>query len=249
MSGDTTGTPAPDAATDHDGVVQPYADAVDVDAFLDLVERELAPHGFAPGTALPLLSVCRDELMADFRRDVRRRWGHFFDLASLGGLPLLGRTGVAAALGHAPLDGVRHRLLVLVLPHVGLEAGAVGSVVRPGVPGTTSACGAIVVAQQALAAGVSGVVVDRHDVEESLLVARLHESVGSGALPDLVETTELVRRAAVDELRLLAGELSTPESPVDVALVSGIVVHATGHDRVADVEVEVLHQHGDVRTP
>jgi Limiting CO2-inducible proteins B/C beta carbonyic anhydrases len=229
--------------------VQPYADAVDVETFLDRVEHELAPYGFTPTTALPLLSVCRDELMADFRRDVRRRWGHFFDLASLGGLPLLGRTGVAAALGHAPLDGVRHRLLVLALPHVGLEGSVVGSVVRPGVPGTTSACGAIVVAQQALAAGVSGVVLDRHDVEESLLVARLHETLGSGAVPDLVATTELVRRAAVDELRLLAGELSTPDAPVDVALVSGVLVHATGHDHVADVEVEVLARHGDARTP
>lgn len=228
--------------------MEPYADAVDVDAFLDLVEHELEPYGFGPATALPLLSVCRDELMADFRRDVRRRWGHFFDLASLGGLPLVGRTGVAAALGHAPLDGVRHRLLVLALPHIGLEAGVVGSVVRPGVPGTTSACGAIVVAQQALSAGVSGVVLDRHDVEESLLVARLHETVGAGAVPDLVATTELVRRAAVDELRLLAGELSTPAAPVDVALVSGIVVHATGHDVVAEVEVEVLPSHRDVRT-
>ena len=229
--------------------MQPYADAVDVDVFLDLVERELGPRGFTPTTALPLLSVCRDELMADFRRDVRRRWGHFFDLASLGGLPLLGRTGVAAALGHAPLDGARHLLLVLALPHVGLEEGVVGSVVRPGVPGTTSACGAIDVAQRALAAGVSGVVLDRHDIEESLLVARLHETVGSGSVPDLVATTELVRRAAVDELRLLAGELSTPEASVDVALVSGIVVHATGHDQVADVEVEVLHRHGDTGTP
>jgi hypothetical protein len=225
--------------------VQPYADAVDVDAFLDLVETELGPAGFTPTTALPLLSVCRDELMADFRRLMRHRWGHFFDLASLGGLPLLGRTGVGAALGHAPLDGVRHRLLVLVLPHVGLEDGVVGSVVRPGVPGTTSACGAIAVAQQALAAGVSGVVLDRHDVEESLLIARLHETVGAGAVPDLVATTELVRRAAVDELRLLGGELSTPAAPVDVALVSGILVHATGHDRVAGVEIEILRRHGD----
>lgn len=222
------------------GDVQPYADAIGTDAFLDLVEAELAPHGFSPDTALPLLSVCRDELMAEFRREVRRRWGHFFDVASLGGLPLLGRTGVRAALGHAPQDGVRHRLVVLALPHVGLEGGVVGEVLRPGVPGTTSACGAVVEAARALAAGVSGVVLDRHDVEESLLVARLHETVGTGTVPDLVALTELVRRAAVDELRLLVGGLSTPEAPVDVALVSGVLVHATGHDLVSGIEMEIL---------
>jgi len=228
------------SALDHDGHVQPYADAVGTEEFLDRVEAELAPHGFTPTTALPLLSVCRDELMADFRREVRRRWGHFFDLASLGGLPLLGRTGVRAALGHAPLDGVRHRLVVLALPHVGLEGGVVGAVSRPGVPGTTSACGAVVEASRALSAGVSGVVMDRHDVEESLLVARLHEVVGTGTVPGLVELTALVRTAAVDELRLLAGELSTPEAPVDVALVSGVLVHATGADLVSGVDVELL---------
>jgi hypothetical protein len=218
----------------------PYAGAVTSEEFLDLLESELGPHGFTPSTALPLLSVCRDELMADLRRDVRRRWGHFFDVASLGGLPLLGRTGIRAALGHAPLDGVRHRLVVLALPHVGLEGGVVGSVSRPGVPGTTSACGALVEARRALEAGVSGVVVDRHDVEESMLVNRLHDVVGTGTVPGLVEVTEIVRRIAVDELRLLVRGLSSPEAPVDVALVSGVVVHATGADLVADIGFELL---------
>jgi hypothetical protein len=139
--------------------------------------------------------------------------------------------------------------MVLALPHIGLEDGVVGAVVRPGVPGTTSACGAVSVAQAALAEGVSGVVLDRHDIEESLLVARLYATVGAGPVPELSALTELVRRAAVDELRLLAGELSTADDPVDVALVSGIVVHATGHDRVAGVEIEILPRHGDTEAP
>lgn len=229
----------------HDGrVTTPYADAVDVGAFLDRVERELGPHGFEPDSALALLSVCRDELMADVRREVRDRWGRFFDLASLGALPLLGRTGIAAALGHAPLDGTRHRLVVMSLPHVGLESGVVGSVSRPGVPGVTSACGAVVVAGRALADGVHGVVLDPHDIEESLLVARLRDVLGDAPVPPLQELTRLVQTAAADELRLLASELSTPSAPVDVALVSGVVVHATGRDLVADVSVEVLPADG-----
>jgi hypothetical protein len=71
-------------------------------------------------------------------------------------------------------------------------------------------------------------VLDPHDVEESLLVQRLRRVLGGSPVPDLPEVTELVRRAAVEELTLLLGGLSTPSVAVDWALVSGVVVH--GHD-------------------
>lgn len=161
-------------------------------------------------------------------------WGPYFDMSSLGGLPLLGRTGITAALGHAPDEAGRHRLVVFAFPHIGVDVdGVVGIVARPGVPGTTAACGAVDIARRALLSGVSGVVLDPHDVEESLLVARLRRVLGDGAVPGLAEVTEIVRECAVDELGLLLAGLSTPGSPVDFALVSGVVVHGTLVDRVS----------------
>ena len=204
---------------------------VPVPALLDWTRDALAAYGFHEQTALPLVSVCRDELMFGFVDAVTAHWGHAFDLSSLAGLPLMGRTGLAAALGHAPDDDGRHRLVVFAFPHIG-AAGGLGAVHRPGVPGTTAACGAVSVARTALATGVSGVVLDPHDIEESLLVQRLRRVLGTGEVPDLPAVTELVRRAAVEELALLLADLSTPDIVVDWALVSGVVVHLHDVDAV-----------------
>jgi len=204
-----------------------YADLLAVPTLLDWTRDALAPFGFDERTSLPLVSVCRDELMFAFVDAVTARWGHCFDLSSLAGLPLMGRTGLSAALGHAPDDDGRHRLVVFAFPHIGHDGG-LGAVHRPGVPGTTAACGAVEVARTALKSGVSGVVLDPHDVEESVLVQRLRRILGSAEVPDLPAVTELVRRSAVDELTLLLSGLTTPAVVVDWALVSGVVVH--GHD-------------------
>ena len=214
--------------------MDPYRDAGDVPAYLSWTHDVLEPYGFHSASTLPLVSVCRDELMFSFVDAVTARWGHAFDLSSLAGLPLLGRTGVAAALGHAPDERGHHRLVVLAFPHIGVDAdGCVGVVHRPGVPGTTAACGAVAVAASALADGVSGVVLDRHDIEESLLVGRLRRVLGDAPVPALPDLTELVRRAAVDELALLLDTLSTDTTPVDYALLSGVVVHRPDVDVVA----------------
>ena len=205
----------------------PFADLLDVTTLLDWTRDALAPFGFHEHTSLPLVSVCRDELMFAFVDAVTAHWGHCFDLSSLAGLPLMGRTGLGAALGHAPDDDGRHRLVVFAFPHIGHDGG-IGAVHRPGVPGTTAACGAVEVARSALMSGVSGVVLDPHDVEESVLVQRLRRILGSADVPDLPAVTELVRRSAVDELTLLLSGLTTPSVVVDWALVSGVVVH--GHD-------------------
>ena len=220
--------------------MHPYPEAVDLADFVEWTGWVLRANGFHASTSLPLVSVCRDELMAPFVAAVTGRWGHCFDMSSLGGLPLLGRTGIAAALGHAPGEGGRHRLVVFAFPHIGVAAdGAVGGVRRPGVPGTTSACGALEVARTALAAGVSGVVLDPHDVEESLLVTTLRSVVGDAPPPGLVEVTEIVRQAAVEELAHLLSGLASSTVPVDFALLSGVLVHGAEDDRVSVVSAHM----------
>jgi hypothetical protein len=219
-------------STGRSEVPEPYDELLPVPSLLDWTRDALAPYGFAEHTSLPLVSVCRDELMFGFVDAVTAHWGHCFDLSSLAGLPLMGRTRLGAALGHAPDDDGRHRLVVFAFPHIGADGG-LGAVHRPGVPGTTSACGAVDVARNALLAGVSGVVLDPHDVEESLLVQRLRRILGSAPVPTLPEVTELVRAAAVDELALLLAGLSTPQTVVHWALVSGVVVHGHHEDSVS----------------
>jgi hypothetical protein len=211
-----------------------YDDAWALPDYVTWTERVLAPYGFRPQVALALVSVCRDELMQPFRRAVSATWGASFDMSSLGGYPLLGRTGLAAALGHAPDAEGRHRLVVHAFTHIGVDDdGTVGQVHRDGVEAPTAACGALVVARRALEAGVSGVVVDRHDVEESHLVAQLRRVLGEAPAPDLRAVTELVRDLAEGELGYLLDEAASTHPELEVALLSGVVVHDRHRDLVA----------------
>ena len=109
-------------------------------------EWALARVGFRPSNCLPVVAVCRDELMADFGRAVTDVWGQPFEAGSLAGLVFLGRTGLQAALGHVPGEDGRHRFVVFCFPHIGIdEDGVVGRVQRRGMYRASSACGALAV--------------------------------------------------------------------------------------------------------
>ena len=207
-------------------------------------EWTLTRVGFRPSNVLMVLSVCRDELMLPVEDAVHEVWGPSFDASSLAGLPLLGRTGMAAALGHTPGEDGRHRFLVVALAHVGLdEHGEVGLVARRGIRRSTTACGALVAARSRLIAGDAGQGLDPDDVEMSLLLRALAEDVGTGAVPDLLALTDLTRVRATAELERLVDGLRDGGSPVDHATISGIVVHGPDGDdavvvREAHVEID-----------
>lgn len=204
-------------------------------------EWTLTRVGFRPSNVLMVLSVCRDELMLPVEDAVHEVWGPSFDASSLAGLPLLGRTGMAAALGHTPGEDGRHRFLVVTLTHVGLdEHGEVGLVARRGIRRSTSACGALVAARTRLLTGDTGQVLDPDDVEMSLLMRALAEDVGAGAVPDLLALTDLTRTRATAELERLVDGLQDAGAPVDHATISGIVVHGPDGDDVVVVREAFL---------
>jgi hypothetical protein len=69
---------------------------------------------------------------------------------------------------------------------------------------------------------------------------RLSELVPDGAVPSLSDLTELARRAAVQDVRRFV-DLARGHEPVDVAYISGIVVHLPDDDdQVAAVHAEVI---------
>ena len=158
-----------------------------------------------------------------------------FDMSALGAMVFLGRSGLAAAAGHAPgLDG-RRRFVHVVMPHIGLEAdGAVGYVQRDGQAERSTACGALVGLQRQLAVGPMTTDVDVDDLEMSLLrsTLALHVDARSGAAaPDLLELTELVRTVATAEIVRLSSSLLSSET-TDVAVFSTTMIHGPEGDRV-----------------
>jgi Limiting CO2-inducible proteins B/C beta carbonyic anhydrases len=209
-----------------------YASAYAVDAFASWTNQILEPYGFTAANTLPLVGVCRDELMFPIEQAVHEAWGLSFDMSSLAGMVFLGRSGLAAAAHHSPGADGRHRYLCILLPHIGLDAAmGVGYVQREGQAEPSSACGALIVLRDELRAGVRNQELDHGDIEMSLLRMTLLPLIGP-EISDLVSLTEIARRASTDELvRLVTTLRESPQS--DVAVVSGVVIHGPDGDRVA----------------
>jgi hypothetical protein len=217
-----------------------FGDTVAVEDFVTWSEWALARVGFRPSNCLPVVAGCRDELMAGFGDAVADVWGRPFEAGSLAGLVFLGRTGVQAALGHVPGEDGRHRFVVFCFPHIGIdEDGTIGRVQRRGMYRASAACGALASFRGELLAGERDFAVDPQDVEQSLLRMRLTGLVGDAPAPSLSELTVLARAAAVDDMTGFI-DLARGTEPVDVALISGVVVHLPdGVDHVADVRADV----------
>lgn len=224
---------------------QELGPTVEVDDFLLWSEWALARVGFRPSNCLAVVDVCRDELMASVDESIAEVWGRPFQAGSLGALVFLGRTGLQAALGHVPGEDGRHRFVVFCLPHIGIdEHGIVGRVQRRGMHRETSACGALAAFRADLVSGREGAhpgtVADPDDVEQSLLRQRLLSMIGAGEVPGLPALTDLARRAAVEDMRRFI-DLARGSEPVDVAYLSGIVVHLPdGVECVSAVSAEVV---------
>ena len=210
-----------------------------IEDFAAHTESALAPHGFAPGNALSVVGVCRDEMMFPVEAALHDVWGPAFDMSALGAMVFLGRTGLAAAAGHAPgVDG-RRRFVHVVMPHIGLDVdGAVGYVRREGQSEPSTACGALVGVQRQLAAGPLPTDIDVDDLEMSLLrstlaphLARDLEGRSGGDGPDLFELTELVRTVATAEIVRLSSHLLAADA-TDVAVFSTTMIHGPDGDRV-----------------
>ena len=224
-----------------DEAVRLLADSVEIADFVTWSEWALARVGFRPSNCLPLVDVCRDELMSGFDESVSHVWGRPFGIGALAGLVFLGRTGVQAALSHVPGEDGRHRFVVFCFPHIGIdEDGVVGRVQRRGMSRASAACGALAAFRSQLAEGSRDFTLDVDDVEQSLLRMRLSRLVPLGEVPSLVDLTELARQAAVQDVHRFV-DLARGHEPVDVAYISGIVVHLPdGADHVSSVQAEVI---------
>lgn len=222
-----------------------YPEVVPAADFVGWSDWALARVGFRPSNTLAVVGVCRDELMLGFTDAVTAVWGPAFEMGSLAGLVFLGRTGLAAALGHVPGEDGRQRFAVFCFPHIGIdEDGTVGRVVRRGMGRATGACGALLAFRRQLTDGRLDVALEPDDLEQSLLRMRLLSELRYGEVPDLVALTEACRRAALSDFEALVasrvGAGADGAEPLDVAYLSGVVVHGPdGEDWVALSESRV----------
>jgi limiting CO2-inducible B/C-like protein len=207
-----------------------FPSAIPANQFVLSSQNALKDLGVHRGSALPLIATCRDELAFALTAELQRAWGPAFNMAGLAGLLTLGRTGIAAARGHAPLVAGRRTFVLFGLAHVGVDdAGTIGNCERPGVPGASRTCGALMALHDELVGGDVHTsdypYLDKNDPEQSRLRERIAPRVADPARADLLEITRIARDLIDQDSDDVIKVLRDDDVPADVAVFTGIHIH------------------------
>lgn len=221
-------------------VLARFPGAQELHEFLDNEGDVLAARGFYRGEALAVTAACRDEIAAEYRAEIRRRWDQAFDFSTLSGLPFAGVTGINAVIDHVPHTAGHPEIVIFAMPHIGvLDDGTVGRVMRRGRSRPTTACGSLIAAARSAqipAPPVRGDCagrphIDPLDPEQSLVRAKLTAELGDITTLSPVELVTQVARIMTEDLWNLVSSVTVPGED-DVALVSGVLIHGPDGDYV-----------------
>ena len=199
------------------------------------LEDRCSELGFVASSSLLMVGVCRDELCFPFVARLEDAWGPAFHIGSLGGLLTIGRTGISAALGHAPEEpGAPQRYVIVAGPHIGMdEIGEFGQLRREHQTVDSRACGALMAFRDELRGGHLETGYDPDDPEMSILRQRLVSSLPEAEIPDPVQLTRLVAglidQDLDDLIRWRASSLPSSHE-VRVVAVTGVLIHTSGGD-------------------
>ena len=206
-------------------------DARPLDTYLDDVLAAMTADGHEIEDTLVAISACRDELVAPLPTGVTARWGHPFVLGGLGGLPAVGPTGWATALGHVPGAGNGGTFLVFGMSHVGIDpSGTFGQSLRLGQSAPSPTCGALIATRAALAGpdGAASCPFDDHEI------CRLWDTVHArhaSELPDIAALTTSVGVAIDDAIFDIIDRIEPRTGgEVTVVVCTGVHVHLPDDD-------------------
>lgn len=217
---------------------------------VDFVKRSynsLKAYGFNDENTIASVCICRDEISQSIRSVIKHMWGEAFNLSSLGGMFFAGKTGLKAAMHHAPIVDGKERYVFYTLPHIAMdEEGRIGVCKRQGREGDSVACGALNAFQKEISSefgtpppspplskgGIKGGMIDNEDIEYSLIKMRLSKEIPYGKIPDLLELTRLTQKAIQEDIEnTLSRVVDTKKS--DYAVFSGIQIHGTDSNYVS----------------
>jgi hypothetical protein len=187
----------------------------------------LKAFGFDDDNTIAATCICRDEISQSLRSVVKHMWGEAFNLSSLGGMFFAGRTGLLAAMHHAPVVDSKEHYVFYAVPHIAINSeGKVGVCRRTGRDSDSIACGALDALQKELAGGKVNLTMDNEDIEQSLIRMRLLREIPYGHIPDLLELTRLAHKVIEDDLsNILKKVVETGKN--DYAVMTGIQIHSS----------------------
>ncbi len=188
----------------------------------------LKAFGFNEDNSIASVCVCRDEISQTIRSIIKHVWGEAFNFSSLAAMFTAGKTGLKAAMHHAPQVDGKERYVFYVVPHIAInEDGKSGFCKRRGIKEDSSACGALCLFLSELHQGKLHIKIEEEDIEESLIKRRLLREIPYGHVPDLIELTKITRKVIQEDLeQVIEKVVDTGKS--DYAVFTGIQIHA--HD-------------------
>ena len=228
-----------------------FPGALPANQFVNSTQDALKDHGVYRGSALPLIATCRDELAFALTAELQRAWGPAFNMAGLAGLLTLGRTGIAAARSHSPLVDGRRTFVLFGLTHVGVaDDGTVGICERPGVPGPSMTCGALMALHDMLRGGDVHTsdypYLDPEDPEQSRLRERITPKVADPLNVELLEITRIARELINQDSDEVIKVLRDDTVPADIAVFTGIHIHGPRGAEFVDVGRCFLDRGGEI---
>ena len=203
-----------------------FSGAIPQERFVARSYEELHRHGFRAENAIAFACVCRDEITLPLVDDIERTWGEAFIFSSLGGLPILGKTGFLAAQQHAPIDeGGIERYVYYALPHIAIGPhGEFGVYFRSGRQKASHACGALMAFQHELESRSLQLAPDPDDIEQSVLKRHLLRKIRYGDVPNLLSLTKIAHAVILEELERMI-QLTVDPTRSDYGLFTGIQIH------------------------
>jgi hypothetical protein len=123
-----------------------FESALGADDFMQRVEMALYAFGFTGDNSIAMVNLCRDEVTVTLKHRIEEVFGSSFSTNGLGGVLTCGVTGMGAGFSHSPLcSSNKERYVFFSFPHISINSkGEVGPMSRPGRPGQSCACGALI---------------------------------------------------------------------------------------------------------
>eukprot|EP01012_Entosiphon_sulcatum_P039704 TRINITY_DN5266_c0_g1_i1.p1 TRINITY_DN5266_c0_g1~~TRINITY_DN5266_c0_g1_i1.p1 ORF type:complete len:311 (+),score=36.92 TRINITY_DN5266_c0_g1_i1:38-970(+) len=218
------------AASPQEVLAARFPGALERHSFLEATAAALSEFGFKSSNTVACVSVCRDEMCQPLNEALEEKWGSAFNMSSLAGMLHLGKTGMAAAMHHAPVDDGSERYFFMALPHIAVgHDGAVGECYRSGRPELSHACGALAAFLKELSSGTVDVRIDPLDTEYTIMKQELMRRVHYGTVPDLIGLTKMAADTARNDLEQLLRH-TVDLRHAHYAVFIGIQIHVpTGH--------------------
>ena len=201
-----------------------FPGSLPIEEYMQQTTSTLKSYGFENHNTLGVIATCRDEIAETFLDEVNKYWGKPFDLRSLGGFVIAGKTGVSTILSHTPIVDSIGRFVFYAMPHIAIsQEGEIGNVYREGIKQVSHACGSLSSVVEELKSGHINFQTDFDDLEQCTVRQKILSAIRYGEELNQLDITKLACQIISNDLKRILDKVDT--SVYNYAVLTGILIH------------------------